>query len=231
MATLQQLNIFPSTLILWLGSLSLHLILLNSMQFMPKSERDRRPQKVAIHIVEKPKSISEPPSPPRPPSSKPKEPKLNSAVKKMEATETSPPTQPVLGLSKDSFTTDGKSGIAVPAGNTTMIEDQGIRLSPDQIKRLDRDLSEDAKLIAGSFIKPEYTQEAEDAGLEGLFIVEVFVNTKGEVTAAELRNKIGKGMDERVLAAARQSKFYPRKNPLGQAQDGWTELKIRLNLE
>jgi protein TonB len=136
-----------------------------------------------------------------------------------------------MGLSQESFAEGGKGGFSAPAGNTTMAPDEGKRLSPEEIRKLDRDLSADAKLIDGSFIKPEYTPEAEENNLEGAFVIEVYVDTQGKVLEAELRKKIGYGMDERVLNAAKNARFSPRKSPVGQALAGWTELRVRLNLE
>ncbi|MCX6128883.1 MAG: TonB family protein [Proteobacteria bacterium] len=182
-----------------------------------------------INVVEKPKPNPEPearaPEPPRPKPPSPTKATQSPTKSSMPATE------PVLGLNKDSFAENGQGTMAVPAGNTTMVEDLGKRLSPEDIKKLDRDLSEDARLVTGSFVKPAYTPEAEDASLEGTFIIEVFVDANGLVKDAELRTKIGYGMDQKVLDAARNSRFSPRKNPLGQALSGWTELKIRLSLE
>jgi len=234
MDTLRQPG-FPYLLVLWAGSFVLHIAMLGGVQFIPKAEPAPVYKRVSVNVVEKPKPpvpqplAAEPVKPEAPkPTPKAQEKKTPVASK---APDTSPPPQPVLGLSKDSFAEGGKGNFSVPAGNTTMVEDQGKRLSPEEIRKLDRDLSEDAKLVAGSFIKPEFTPEAEDTGLEGSFVIEVYIDTKGNVVEAELRKKIGFGMDERVLNAAKKAKFSPRKNPLGQSLAGWTELKIRLTIE
>lgn len=92
------------------------------------------------------------------------------------------------------------------------------------------DLSSDPKLVATSIKVPTYSEAAIDAGFEGKVTVDVYVDVKGNVTEAELRNKIGFGMDERIKKAALELKYVPRKNKLGVAEAGWTEVKFTLQL-
>jgi protein TonB len=226
------------TLLIWGGSLLIHLSFLSVVQYLPRPEPVKTFSKVAVNVVSKPKPKpleAEPAPAPEPkPTEAPKprpapQPKATPATTK--PVDNAPPPQPVMGLSKESFAEGGQGSFSVPAGNTTMVPDEGKRLSPEEIRKLDRDLSADAKLIDGSFIKPEYTAEAEENSLEGSFVIDVYVDTQGKVVDVELRKKIGYGMDERVLNAARNARFSPRKNPLGQPLAGWTELKIRLTLE
>ena len=133
-------------------------------------------------------------------------------------------TQPVQGVTKDSLAAEG--GMAAPVGNTLMTGDVGKRLK--DVDALRGDMSAPAKLIAATLRPPPYTDEALDAMLEGSFVVDVYVNLDGSVREAELRKKIGYGMDSRVLDAVRSSKFTPRKNKFGVSEDGWTELKFTL---
>ncbi len=227
---MEQLN-YPSQLKLlqiFAASLALHgmcllgLGQLSSPAFTPKKVR------VPVQIVEKPKAPETKPAAGVSPQEAPAPRKINEPKVPPKAA-TPPPV--VQGLSAESFSDKGTTTMAAPAGNTTMAPDEGKRLSPEEIRSLDKNLSQDAVLIAGSFLRPAYTPEAEDAGLEGRFIVEVFVNEQGQVTAAELRKSIGYGMDERVLASAKQSRFQPRRDAKGQAMSGWTEIKVRLTID
>jgi periplasmic protein TonB len=223
-----------SSLIIWGASLLLHATFFSVVQYIPRPEPARTYTKVAVNVVEKPKPVEAEPKAPEPKPTeapKPKPAPQLKATPTVKPNDNTPPPQPVMGLSKESFVEGGKGSFSAPAGNTTMLPDEGKRLSPEDIKKLDRDLSADAKLIDGSFIKPNYTPEAEENGLEGSFVIEVYVDTQGKVIEAELRKKIGYGMDERVLNAAKNARFSPRKNPLGQPLAGWTELKVRLTLE
>jgi protein TonB len=225
---------FSSLAVIWGASLLLHLTFFSAVQWIPHSRKAPAYRKVAVNVVEKPKPVepvaAEPePKPKEMPKPKPApQPQTKAAPKPKDNT---PPPAPTLGLSKESFSENGKGSFSAPAGNTTMVPDEGKRLSPEEIRKLDRDLSADAKLIEGSFIKPEYTPEAEENALEGSFVIEVYVDTEGRVVEAELRKKIGYGMDERVLKAAKNARFSPRKNPLGQPLAGWTEFKVRLQLD
>ena len=85
-------------------------------------------------------------------------------------------------------------------------------------------------MIRASVATPQYTDPALDAELEGTYAVDVYVDAAGAVTDAQLPKKIGYGMDERVLAAARKARFNPRKDRLGKAIAGWSEIKFRLEI-
>jgi TonB family protein len=172
-------------------------------------------------------------APPAPPSEqeRPKEPRPKTPPRKDKiAPNTSTPTnasesaKPVQGLTSQSLGLEGT--MAAPRGNTMMTGDTGQRLS--DVQDLKGDLSEPARLIATSLVIPPYTDEALDAALEGSFIVDVFVNLDGSVREAELRKKIGFGMDQRVIAAVKSAKFVPRKNKIGVPEAGWAELKFTL---
>lgn len=178
------------------------------------------PIKVKV-VVNEPKSIEV-----RPPKPEKKEkPKPQNLAPNAQVAPNAPQTDtPVQGLTKDSLSDQGT--MAAPVGNTLMKEDEGKRL--EQVEALRGDMSAPARLIPQTLATPPYTDEALDAALEGSFIVDVFVNLDGTVRDAELRKKIGFGMDSRVLEAVRSARFTPRKNRFGVSEEGWTELKFTL---
>jgi TonB family protein len=188
---------------------------------------EKKNEPVKFEIVEK-KALPEIPKKPEPPKPKREKPKIPPSLKKLDQPPVTP-VKPVLGVDPEDLTPDAK-GIAVPVGNTLMKEDSGERLKAEEVQQYSQDLSADAALITGSFNVPEYTESALDANIEGVFIVDVFVNETGDVQEAELRKQIGYGMDTLVLSAARSAKFKPRKNRLGAAISGWAELKFRLQI-
>jgi TonB family protein len=192
-----------------------------------KAQPESKPEPVKFEIVEK-KSIPEIPPKPEPPKPKKEKSKIPPSLKKLDKPPPAP-VKPVLGVDPKDLSPDAK-GIAVPVGNTLMKEDTGERLKADQVQQYSEDLSADAALITGSFNVPEYTESALDANIEGVFVVDVFVDEKGDVQEAELKRQIGYGMDALVLSAARSAKFRPRKNRLGAAISGWAELKFRLQI-
>jgi len=194
--------------------------------------------KVKIKIAAKKKEVVEPKVTPEPevkPTPKPK-PKPKSKPKPAPKSERQPATppkknaQPVQGVSKKSLS-KGASGISVPVGNTLMIEDRGIRLKVEEVESLAQDLSTEAKIIASSVIQPEYTNDALDAGIEGNYKVDVYVDESGIVTDAELAKKIGYGMDRRVIASAMKTKYEPRRDRTGKPLAGWTSIVFRLQIE
>lgn len=208
------------------ASLLIHLLLIRSMPDSKGTSKKTQYQKVSVLVKEKEPAKVPEAKPEAPKKEKPKDepkPKVSSTPKDKAPASKAP--EPVLGLSKDSFAPDGS--FAVPAGNTTNVPDEGKRLKPEDIQKLEQDLSADAKLIADSFVKPAYTAAAEDAGLEGAFAVDVYVDEKGNVSDAELPKKVGYGMDGRLLEAARKSRFVPRKDALGRPLAGWTQIKVR----
>lgn len=232
---MEQLHESSSTRIVVIGllSLTLHLVTLGALQYVPPQPRVMITEKVQVQITEKPRPEAPTPPPPAPVPETPPPPRAQRAPQPTQARapDKAVPPPPVLGLSPSSVEKDGNSSFSVPVGNTTDAPDEGKRLTPEEVQALKRDLSQDAELIVSTFIAPPYTAEAEDAGLEGLFVVEVYVDMDGKVTDAELRSKIGYGMDARVLNTARQAKFKPRRDSLGKPLAGWTEIKVRLTLE
>jgi protein TonB len=212
------------------ASLCLHVLFFSSVTALKHLRSDSRPQKVKLRIVKQekvqpePEVVPEKPPPEKVPP-KPKVPEQRQAKKPPE-----PKAEKVQGLSEDSFVAPGAQGLSVAAGNTLMKEDEGKRLTPEQIAALKKDLSADAILIQGSFKDPEYTPEALEANLEGKYVVDVFVTEDGSVTECELRKKIGYGMDSKVLAVAKSARFIPRKNAKGIPIAGWAEIKFFLEI-
>ena len=170
-----------------------------------------------VTLTEKPKASAAPlPKPALPKEHTPKRPAEKA--------------KPVAGLTADSFSENG-AGFVAPAGNTLMMADSGERLSPDEIEALKGDLSAEPQLITGSVVKPEYTQDAIDAGFEGRVVVEVYIDATGQVVQAELARPVGYQMDQRIIAMAKAARFVPRKNPVGQSVAGWGQIKVTLTLD
>jgi protein TonB len=167
--------------------------------------------------------------PPRPEEKPPKKkpPEKKRVASERKAPPKTPETAPVQGLSPEALTPQA-TGIAAPVGNTLLTGDEGKRINPEDYKPMAGDLSADARLILSSVKVPAYTEAALEANLEGNFIVDVFVDEAGKVLQAEVRKKVGFGMDERILEAARLARFTPRKNKFGRSEEGWAEIKFTL---
>jgi protein TonB len=211
-------------------SLGLHLVTVTVLSVQARFA-PAKPQPVKIRILEKkaePKIAEVPKPPPKPPAPPKPKPKQKTATDRPKPIDRSlPPPKPIQGLTADAMSKGGK--VAVPLGNTLMTGDTGERprVAP---AAFDGDLTSDARLIGDSIVKPEYTDAAVEANLNGQVLVEVQVDEAGKVVDASLKRKVGFGMDERILGSIRSARFVPRKDRYGKAEAGWTEIKFNLQL-
>ena len=205
-----------------IASVLAHLLTAGGLRLIERHTVERKPRIIKIRVGEPvaKKALHLPPKPIK----KERPPKPLPTPNKISPPDISKTETPVQGLTKDSLSQTG--AMAAPVGNTLMTEDQGRRLT--DVAPLKGDQSAPAKLIVSTLVPPPYTDEALDAAIEGSFIVDVFINLDGSVREAELRKKIGYGMDSRVLSSVRSSRFSPRKNRFGVSEEGWTELKFTL---
>lgn len=58
-------------------------------------------------------------------------------------------------------------------------------------------------------VRPEFTNEARSAGVDGRVVVEVQVDDRGDVIAAKVVKSLGHGLDETSLQAAKRTHFQP----------------------
>jgi TonB family protein len=214
------------------ASFIFHTLIYSTFAVYNSAPKKEQPKPVTVRVIPKEKKVVVADPIPEPPPEKPKQ-KPKPQEKKV-STERKPkqdpvnPVAPVQGLTADALSPNGK-GISVPVGNTLMVADEGKRLQDVQ-PLSNEDFSAEAKLIRTSIIIPAYTEAAIDVGLEGSFVVDVYVDAKGNVTSAELPKKVGYGMDIHLTNAAMKAKFEPRKDRYGQPQAGWATISFRLEL-
>ncbi len=79
--------------------------------------------------------------------------------------------------------------------------------NPETVGRTPRMSPEEAKVL--SRVEPVYSPEARSHGLKGVVIVEVGIDTAGNVTDAKVLRSRGAAVDQAVLDAVRQWKFEP----------------------
>jgi TonB family protein len=77
--------------------------------------------------------------------------------------------------------------------------------------------------------KPDYTQEARQAKIEGEVLVRVMFTAAGEVRVLEVTKGLGHGLDESALRAAQQIKFKPAQRD-GQPVDSTATVHIVFQL-
>jgi protein TonB len=58
-------------------------------------------------------------------------------------------------------------------------------------------------------VPPEYTAQAQRAGLEGTVVLGVVVDRSGHVTHIRVLHSLGAGLDEKAIEAVRQWVFNP----------------------
>lgn len=142
-----------------------------------------------------------------------------------------PVVPPVQGIPPSEVANNNGPGLAVPVGNTLMDTDKGERKKAEDIKALPgEENGTQPQMIKSSIEDPGYSDEALDRGIEGTFTVVVYVDEEGQVAKAELKQKVGFGMDERLINAAKKVRFLPGKDPMGREIGQWTEIKFRLQI-
>lgn len=198
------------------GSLFIHLASVGYLwRLSHKQEVPAPPALVTFKILHS-TAKAVPGAPPGPPPAAPKKPKVGLRPKKSGKKAPAPTPTPVEAevspSVQEAAEASGGGGGGGEGGPTEGMVDQ----------------SSPAKLL--TFDKPDYTPAAVDAGIEGHFVIDVFVEPNGSVSDANLRKKVGYGMDDRLIDAAKRAKFNPRTNPYGAAISGWHEIKITMRL-
>ncbi len=187
-------------------------------------EPTKEPERVAITVVDVPKpkakpKVEEPPPPPPPPPPVAEAPKK--AAPKPKAAEAPPPPSaapvaaPTFGIAMTGGA--GLGGIAVPQGDSL-----GGSASKEPVKRVAeaKTLVEPKKPQSAcaeeatkpkpiAMAKPEYTDEAKAAQIEGKVRVEITVDASGAVKSVKVLESLGHGLDEAAIRAVQAASFEP----------------------
>lgn len=92
------------------------------------------------------------------------------------------------------------------------------------------DLTREPSLVMGTLSKIEYTTEAKKARLQGIFPVDVHLDTEGNVIEVDLAQSVGFGMDERILEAFRSAKFNSKRDAAGKGIETWFTVQFKLEM-
>jgi len=213
---------------------------------MAEIEPAREPERIAISMVDvpkpRPKVKEEPPPPPPPPpieAPKPKAQPVAAAKSAEPPPETAPSAAadaPTFGLAMTGGV--GLGGVAVPVGDT-------MRASAEPTKRVAQ-----AKTLTESKVKqplaeacaepatkprplqmarPEYTEDARSAGIEGKVRVELTVDETGAVSNVKVLESLGHGLDEAAVLAVQGASFEPAMS-CGKAISATFVVSIRFSL-
>ncbi len=192
-------------------------------------EVPKEPERIAITVVDaprKPKAKKEEPPPPPPPpepeieAPKPKAEKVVRERPVVPTKATPPPISstpaPTFGIAMTGGV--GLGGVAVPMGDS-------LRAPVESTRRVatTKTLVEPKPRAAGTtacaephqkprplqMAKPEYTEAARAALVEGKVRVELVVDTNGKVVRVRVLEGLGHGLDEAAIRAVEAASFEP----------------------
>jgi protein TonB len=189
-------------------------------------EPEKEPDRIAIAVVQPPKKKAKEEPPPPPPPPPPIAPKPKAARPK--AVEAAPPP-PVAAPAPSAASADvpsfgiamsggvGLGGVAVPLGDSLHGTREPVKrvaqaktlVEPKKEVAVDECAEPASKPKPIEMQKPEYTEEARGAGIEGKVRVELTVAADGSVREAKVLEALGHGLDEAALNAVRAAKFEP----------------------
>ena len=78
-------------------------------------------------------------------------------------------------------------------------------------------------------IRPRYTEEARQAGIEGEVILEIVVRSDGTVGEMRVLRRLGSGLDEQAIEAVRHWRFEPARR-LGSPVDVMVEVAVEFRV-
>lgn len=201
-----------------LVSVAAHLALGLGIALIPQQ---RLHEVIAIAMAET--SKKEEPKPPPPPRETPKTPRAARNVN-AQPRAAAPAPMPAeaprgaanfqdIGLALDSSSADG---LAVPTAaarvETAVAATVVAPKKPKTLvaKALEQQCDEAIiKPVPDVVVRPDYTQAARDARVEGRVRVELIVDESGNVTSARVLNGLGYGLDEAALEAVKKMRFRP----------------------
>jgi protein TonB len=136
------------------------------------------------------------------------------------------PPKAIFGLSRQAFTAaDPSAGVEVKAGNTVAKEQDNLKLNADDPTSLP--IPTDEFLVTAmprlkSEYRIPYPVSAKKAGVEGPVVMELLIDSQGQVRQATLLSGPGFGLNEAALEAVKRFEFTP-----AQVQNENVAVKIR----
>lgn len=189
-------------------------------------EPTKEPERVAITVVDVPKpkakpKVEEPPPPPPPPpppvAEAPKKaaPKPKAAEAPPPAVEAAPVAAPTFGIAMTGGV--GMGGVAVPQGQSLGAPKDAPVKRVAEAKTLVEPKKPGAAACAEEATKPkpivmarpEYTEDARAAQIEGKVRVEITVDATGAVKSVRVLDSLGHGLDEAAVRAVQAATFEP----------------------
>lgn len=175
------------------ASLAIHLISLGGLSRIAPALAQFLPIEVKLVETEKPpEPPPKPPEPAKPPEQKP--PEEVTDLRDARAGE----VREVFGVTPDSVAAEGE--FEAPVGTTLMKEPEPEYVPLPAVSALPSFKTK---------VDPVYPDEARRAGLEGLVVLEVGIDSTGKVFDVAVVQSAGHGFDEAAVRAMKESTFIP----------------------
>lgn len=191
--------------------------------FQAKSPQKPKAEAKQEEPEQKPKPKPPPPPAPKTENAAPQAPKA--APVTAEPAHQALAALPDLGISLGGLAVGGP-GLAVPVANAGAAAlapgaAAAAAAAPKEVKAKvlsskpkaeshDDDCEEEAtKPKPQGIVRPQYTDEARSAGVEGKVRVEITIGPDGDVSSARVVSGLGHGLDEAALTAAKRMHFTP----------------------
>jgi periplasmic protein TonB len=206
-----------------------------AQRFEPARRLLQKVVQMTVVVPDIPKDLPPPRTEPPPPPPKRQPPPQKSTSKAPEPQKTDTPqtesSDPVVGLDQGSF--GAGNGASFQVGNTQMGDPTTIArapaLNPPSVPAAPPKLVPAG--VPAQADRCRYSTRAQRLGLEGLLIIEVKIDERGQVTDAQVRKSIDDAeVDRECLEAVRASAFQPA--TLGGKPIASTRfLRLRFELE
>jgi periplasmic protein TonB len=189
-------------------------------------EPQKEPERIAVRMVEvkKPEKKAEveeppPPPPPPPPPATPTPPKKEARPKQAEAAPPPAAAAPVPSFGVAMTGGVGGGGIAVPVGDVHAPKTEAPKRVSEEKTLAPREAPKAQQAQACSepaskpkpldLARPDYTEEARAAGVEGKVRIELTVDARGAVKSVRVLESLGHGLDEAATRAVQAATFEP----------------------
>lgn len=128
--------------------------------------------------------------------------------------QTSPQSREVFGANRNSMTASDsvKDAIEIKAGNTVAKDQDNLKLNENDLDKLpiptDEFLVTAMPALVGDFRVP-YPEEAKKAGVQGPVVMDLLIDTEGNVRQVQVLTGPGYGLNDAAAEAAKKFKFRP----------------------
>ncbi len=211
-----------------LASVVGHLVLARVLAELPPRPAAKRPARIEVRVVQPPPKLEPPPPapepeppPPPPPMHQPKQPRPAARTTELPvpapvdtpaapsdtAVKVDSTARPKFGITMESTSVAGAT--SAPVGNTTRpTPDTGGPAAPAPLAPVAAHEVTKMPLPQGR-CAGKYTDEARNAGIEGVVVLDVIVDATGRTRDIQVVESLSHGLTEAAVAALRACRFTP----------------------